>query len=189
MKKASIFKTRKPLRQLALRAAVNGHWREKAPMPFSCFFSGAPEACSNPPKTGLKSLSGAGILPSPEGGHTAAHTGKQGALLRRGLGDDDTASRRKRMCAFTACVHFLRCRGPAGLRNLFFGYSVVIFVLSSVYPKRGNIRVAAGGHNVLSNSPESDSKSFSGVGMLPSPKESHTAAHRGKHGAFCAEVL
>ena len=36
-------------------------------------------------------------------------------------------SRRKRMCAFTACVRFLRRRGPAGLRNLFFDYSVVIF--------------------------------------------------------------
>ena len=31
------------------------------------------------------------------------------------------------MCAFTACVRFLRRRGPAGLRNLFFDYSVVIF--------------------------------------------------------------
>lgn len=30
------------------------------------------------------------------------------------------------MCAFTACVRFLRRRGPAGLRNLFFDYSVVI---------------------------------------------------------------
>ena len=36
-------------------------------------------------------------------------------------------SRRKRMCAFTACVRFLRRRGPAGLRNLFFDYSMVIF--------------------------------------------------------------
>ena len=42
---------------------------------------------------------------------------------------DDTTSRRKRMCAFTACVRFLRRRGPAGLRSLFFGYSVVIFAL------------------------------------------------------------
>lgn len=33
------------------------------------------------------------------------------------------------MCAFTACVRFLRRRGPAGLRSLFFGYSVVIFAL------------------------------------------------------------
>lgn len=33
------------------------------------------------------------------------------------------------MCAFTACVRFLRRRGPAGLRNLFFDYSVVIFAL------------------------------------------------------------
>ena len=31
------------------------------------------------------------------------------------------------MCAFTACVRFLRRRGPAGLRNLFFDYSVAIF--------------------------------------------------------------
>ena len=30
------------------------------------------------------------------------------------------------MCAFTACVRFLRRRGPAGLWSLFFGYSVVI---------------------------------------------------------------
>ncbi len=34
------------------------------------------------------------------------------------------------MCAFTACVRFLRRRGPAGLRSLFFDYSVVIFALS-----------------------------------------------------------
>ena len=34
------------------------------------------------------------------------------------------------MCAFTACVRFLRRRGPAGLRSLFFGYSVAIFALS-----------------------------------------------------------
>ena len=33
------------------------------------------------------------------------------------------------MCAFTTCVRFLRCRCPAGLRSLFFGYSVVIFAL------------------------------------------------------------
>ena len=33
------------------------------------------------------------------------------------------------MCAITACVRFLRRRGPAGLRNLFFDYSVVIFAL------------------------------------------------------------
>ena len=88
------------------------------------------------------------------------------------------------MCAFTACVRFLRCRGPAGLRSLFFGYSVVIFALSSFCPKHGNIRVAMGGHNVLSNSPESGSRSFSGVGLLPSPKESHTAAYKGKQGVF-----
>ena len=31
------------------------------------------------------------------------------------------------MCAFTACVRFLRRRGPAGLRDLFFCYSVAIF--------------------------------------------------------------
>ena len=31
---------------------------------------------------------------------------------------DDTTSLRKRMCAFTACVRFLRRRGPAGLRSL-----------------------------------------------------------------------
>jgi len=88
------------------------------------------------------------------------------------------------MCAFTACVRFLRRRGPAGLRNLFFGYSVVIFALPSVCPKHGNIHVAIGVYNVFSNSPESGSKSFSGAGMLPSPKESHTAAHRGKHGVL-----
>ena len=77
-KKASISKTRKPLRQLALRAAVNGHWRRKAPMPFSCSFFGALEACSNSPKTGSKSLSGTGMLPSPKESHTGAHKGKQG---------------------------------------------------------------------------------------------------------------
>ena len=32
---------------------------------------------------------------------------------------DDTTSRRKRMCAFTACVRFLRRRGPARLRCSF----------------------------------------------------------------------
>ncbi len=31
------------------------------------------------------------------------------------------------MCVFTAYVRFLRRRGPAGLRSLFFDYSVVIF--------------------------------------------------------------
>ena len=30
---------------------------------------------------------------------------------------DDTTSRRKRMCAFTACVRFLRRRGPVRLRK------------------------------------------------------------------------
>ena len=103
---------------------------------------------------------------------------------------DDTTSRRKRMCAFTACVRFLRRRGPAGLRSrLFCGYSVVIFALPVVCPKHGNIHVAIGVHNVFSNSPESGSKSFSWAGMLPSPKESHTAAHRGKYGGFLCGVL
>lgn len=41
------------------------------------------------------------------------------------------------MCAFTACVRFLRRRGPAGLRSLFFGYSVVIFALLLVWPTIG----------------------------------------------------
>ena len=72
------------------------------------------------------------------------------------------------MCAFTACVRFLRRRGPAGLRSLlFFGYSVVIFALPVVCPKHGNIRVATGEHNVLSNSPEIGSKSFSGAWCYP----------------------
>ncbi len=39
------------------------------------------------------------------------------------------------MCAFTACVRFLRRRGPAGLRELFFGYSVVIFALPCSLPQ------------------------------------------------------
>ena len=38
------------------------------------------------------------------------------------------------MCAFTACVRFLRRRGSAGLRNLFFDYSVVIFAPLPVWP-------------------------------------------------------
>ena len=37
-KKASISKTRKPLRQLALRAAVNRHWREKRQCLSPAFF-------------------------------------------------------------------------------------------------------------------------------------------------------
>ena len=35
------------------------------------------------------------------------------------------------MCAFTACVRFLRRRGPAGLRNLFFDYSVATSLTSN----------------------------------------------------------
>ena len=87
----------------------------------------AEEVRSNSPKTGSKSLSVAGMLPSSGRGHTAVHKGKHWGLLRRGLVGCDTPSLRKRMCAFTAYVRFLRRRGPAGLRNLFFGYSVVIF--------------------------------------------------------------
>ena len=45
---------------------------------------------------------------------------------------DDTTSRRKRMCAFTACVRFLRRRGPAGLRDLFyFCRNCGLFILHS----------------------------------------------------------
>ena len=53
------------------------------------------------------------------------------------------------MCAFTACVRFLRRRGPAGLRSLFFDYSVVIFVLPPIRSKYGNDRAAAGEHIAL----------------------------------------
>ena len=56
------------------------------------------------------------------------------------------------MCAFTACVRFLRRRGPAGLRSLFFGYSVVIFALPPIRSKHGNDRAAAGEHRVLRKS-------------------------------------
>lgn len=53
-------------------------------MPFSCSFFGALEVCSNLLKIGLKSFSGTGMRPLPEGSHTAAHKGKQGGLLCRG---------------------------------------------------------------------------------------------------------
>ena len=38
----------------------------------------AEKAPANPPESGLESLSGAGTLPRPEGGHTAAHRGEHG---------------------------------------------------------------------------------------------------------------
>ena len=84
---------------------------------------------------------------------------------------------------------FLRRRGPAGLREPFLWLQRGHFALPVVCPKHGNIRVATGGHNVLSNSPEIGSKSLSGVGMLPPPKESHTAAHRGKQGGLLLRGL
>ena len=93
------------------------------------------------------------------------------------------------MCAFTAYAASSGVAAPQGCGSLFFGYSVVIFALPVVCLKHGNIRVATGGHNVLSNSPEIGSKPLSGVGMLPSPKESHTAAHRGKQGGLLLRGL
>ena len=35
------------------------------------------------------------------------------------------------MCAFTACVRFLRRRGPAGLRNILFGLPMLYFSRSA----------------------------------------------------------
>ena len=98
-------------------------------MPFSCFFFGALEACSNPAETGSKSFSGAvGCCPPPKEAAQRLTRTNKGYFCAEVL-RDDTTSLRKRMCAFTAYVRFLRRRGPAGLRNLFFGYSVVIFAL------------------------------------------------------------
>ena len=77
------------------------------------------------------------MLPSPEGGHTAAHEGKQRVILWGTLtGRHSNAGGSG--CARLQRASFLRRRGPAGLRSLFFGYSVVIFALPVVYPKRGN---------------------------------------------------
>ena len=69
-KKASISKTRKPLRQLALRAAVNGHWREKrqclSPAPISVHRKSA--------KNGQKCLG----LSLPACAPARAHSGLRG---------------------------------------------------------------------------------------------------------------
>lgn len=47
--------------------------------PASLGFGGSPVLSSvNPPESGSKSLSGAGTLPRPEGGHTTAHRGEHG---------------------------------------------------------------------------------------------------------------
>ncbi len=97
-------------------------------------------------------LWGCGMLPSPERSHTTAHRGKQGGYSCAEVLRDDTTSRRKRMCAFTACVRFLRLRSPAGLRSLFFDYSVVIFAPPAVWPKHGSNRATTGEHRVLRKS-------------------------------------
>ena len=163
--------------------------RRKASVLSPASFSAHRKLAQICPKPARNSSLGQGYSPPPKEGTQRPTRANRGHFCAGALGTTiqqaggGGCARLQRASAFSGVA------APQGCGSLFFGYSVVIFVLSSVYPKRGNIRVAAGGHNVLSNSPESDSKSFSGVGMLPSPKESHTAAHRGKHGAFCAEVL
>ena len=89
----------------------------------------------------------------------------------------------------SACICFLRRRGPAGLRSLFFGYSVVIFALPLVYLKRGNNMAATDRHGVLSNLSKNGSKSFSWEGMLLFPEGGHTAAYKGKQGVFLYGVF
>ena len=125
-KGATIACAENPCKLPALRAEVTRQSVGSDASHLSCSFFGALEACSNSPKTGSKSLSGTGMLPSPKESHTGAHKGKQVGFLCGVLVGCDTTSRRKRMGAFTACIRFLRRRGPAGLRNLFFDYSVVI---------------------------------------------------------------
>ena len=93
-----------------------------SPAPFSAHRKLA-QICPRPARN--PSL-GLGCCPPSKDGTqrlTEANTGYFCAEVLR----DDTTSLRKRMCAFSAYVRFLRRRGPAGLRSLFFGYSVVIF--------------------------------------------------------------
>ena len=117
-KKAPFVIARKPLVTTRTAGCCEWQWRRKAPMPFSCSDFGALDVCSKLPENGSKSSFGAGRCPAPKGGHTVAHRGGQGALLcKRHIGWD-TTSRRNRMCAFTACVRFLRLPQPAGLRSL-----------------------------------------------------------------------
>ena len=90
------------------------------------------------------------------------------------------------MCAFTACVRFLRRRGPAGLRSLlFFGYSVVIFAPPCSLSQTWKHSCSNGWtHTLPQTRPKTTWKSRMRAGMLPSPKESHTAAHKGKQGVL-----
>ena len=90
------------------------------------------------------------------------------------------------MCAFTACIRFLRRRGPAGLRSLlFFGYSVVIFAPPCSLSQTWKHSCSNGWtHTLPQTRPKTTWKSRMRAGMLPSPKESHTAAHKGKQGVL-----
>ena len=93
------------------------------------------------------------------------------------------------MCAFTACVRFLRRRGPAGLRNLFFDYSVVIFA-----PPHGLTKAQKhlGSYERTQRSLKSAHKRLEvllcGGCCLPQ-RISHTAAHKGKQVGFLCGVL
>ena len=72
-----------------------------------------------------------------------------------------------------------RPRRAAGAYSLVTAWSFLR--CHTACPKRGNNWAKLDEHSVLCKSAKSGSKSFSGVGILPSPKESHTAAHKGKH--------
>ena len=144
-KKASISKTRKPLRQLALRAAVNRHWREKrqclSPAPISVHRKSA-KSCSKSP--GALSLSVFAPARAHKGSHAETGGISDGALslpstrtarsrtspgrvserqtlpfwgLGRGALPKNAESLRNSDALMRVAVP--RRRGPAGLRDLF----------------------------------------------------------------------
>ena len=87
-------------------------WCRKAPMPFSCADCGALDVCSKLPESGSKSSFWAGTLSLPR---RMPHNGSQGRTRGTFMQEAyrmDTTSRRNRMCAFTACVRFLRLPRP-----------------------------------------------------------------------------
>ena len=128
------------------------------------------------------------MLPSPEGGHTTAHKGKHGVFPYRGLvwmiqqAGGSGCARLQRASAFSGSAAPQGC----GASSLVTAWSFLrchrsVPNMETIGQQRANTEPPA-------NPLKSGSKAFSGAGMLPSPKESHTTAHRGKQGGRFIDV-
>ena len=133
MKKASIFKTRKPLRQPALRAAVNRRWRRKAPVLSPASFSAHRKLAQICPKPARNSSLGQGYSPPPKEGTQRPTRANRGHFCAGALGTTiqqaggSGCARLQRASAFSGVA------APQGCGSLFFDYSGVIFALPAAW--------------------------------------------------------